>query len=396
MNRLHGLIFLFLIFCMFGIGCESEKTQKLYDPDSIYNPDPVITAIDPPDSALAGIVRIKLIGQNFSAVKENNFVHFGKTKATILEASPTQLVVQSPNIVISSTMVKASVLGAISFSNLMPYKLVRGVGEFGGFGDFDEPMVVECDKNENVYVALSSRKIIKISPTEEKVDYGATTFPLFSAMKLGPDGNLYLARSTRILYKIPPGGGNAAQWLSARTAIYDFDFSADGTLFAGGNGDSLYAITPAGSARGVASYKSTYIKAVRVFDGYVYVGGKDNTANKQCIWRNQMLPDKKLGPNELFFDWGANIDPTSEILSMTFSADGDMYIGTNAASAIIIVHSNGTFEPLYPGVLEPTSYSVSWGAKQFLYVARRSDDAKKQRVIKINMLKDGAPYYGRP
>jgi hypothetical protein len=381
---------------MITMGCESEKAQKLYDPDSVYNPDPVITAMEPPDSALAGIVTIKLMGQNFSPIKENNFVHFGKTKATVLEASGNQLVVQSPNIILDAAMVKSSVLGAVSFSNLMPYKLVQGVGEYGGFGDFDEPMVVECDKDENVYVALSSRKIIKISPNEEKVDYGSATFSVFSAMKLGPDGNLYLARSTRILYKIPPGGGNTAQWLSARKPIYDFDFAEDGTLFAGGNGDSLYSIMPNGSHIGVASYASTYIKAVRVFNGYVYVGGKDNTANKQFIWRNQILPDKKLGANELYFDWGTNIDPTSEILSITFSADGDMYVGTNAGSAIIIVHSNGTFAPLYPGVLEPTSYSLSWGSKQFLYVARRSDDVKKRRVIKINMLKDGAPYFGRP
>ena len=396
MNRLHGFIILLLLFCMITMGCESEKAQKLYDPSSVYNPDPVITAMEPPDSALAGIVTIKLMGQNFSPIKENNFVHFGKTKATVLEASGTQLVVQSPNIIVDEAMVKVSTLGAISFSNLMPYKLVQGVGEFGGFGDFDEPLLVECDKDENLYVALSSKKIIKISPMEEKTEYGAATFSLFSTMKFGKDGNLYIARNTKNLYRIPSGGGNAILWLSARSAIYDFDFSANGMLFAGGKGDSLYLIMPDGSHFGIAGYPNTYIKAVRVFDGYVYVGGKDNTATKQCIWRNQILPDNKLGQNEFYFDWGANIDPTSEILSITFSVAGDMYVGTNAGSAIIIVHSDGTFEPLYPGVLEPNSNSISWGSKQFLYVARRSDDVKKRRVIKINMLEDGAPYYGRP
>ena len=396
MNRLHGLIFLLLLFCIFSFGCESEKLPGLYDANAVYNSDPVITAIDPPESALAGIVTIKIMGQNFSPVKENNFVHFGKTKATILEASETQLVVQSPNIILDTTVVKVSVLGALSFSNIMPYKLVQGVGEYGGFGDFDEPVIVECDKDENVYVALSSRKIIKINPQEEKVEYGATTFPLFSAMKFGPDGALYLGRNTRILYKIPPGGGNSAQWFSARSAIYDFDFADNGMMFAGGKGDSLYLVMPDGTHFGVAGYPNTYIKAVRVFEGYVYVGGNDNTANHQFVWRNQILPDNKLGQNEVYFDWGTNIDPTSEILSIAFSADGDMYVGTNAESAIIIVHSDGAFEPLYPGVLEPTSNSLSWGGKQYLYVARRSDDAKKRRVIKINMLKEGAPYYGRP
>ncbi len=396
MDKLKGVGFVLMLVGLFIIGCETEKPASLYNPNSSYNPDPVISAVEPADSALAGIVTIKIMGQHFSPVKEHNFVYFGKTKTAVLEASETQLVVQSPNFVADATTIKVAVLGAISFSNQVPYKLVRGVGEYGGFGDFDEPLLVECDKNENVYVALASRKIIKIAPDETKEDYGAATFPLFSAMKFGPDGALYIARNTRNLYKVPAGGGNAAQWLTAKGAIYDLDFSPSGAMYAGGNGDSLFAIKSDGTSFGAAVYPSTYIKAVRVFDGYVYVGGLDKVANKQMIWRNRLLADNKLGPNELYFDWASHIDPSSEILSITFSADGVMYVGTNASAAIIAIYPDGSFAPLYPGVLEPSSNSLSWGSKQFLYVARRSDDAKKRRVIKINMLKEGAPYYGRP
>jgi hypothetical protein len=396
MNRLNGFIIMLVLLGLLSMGCDQEKSKSLFDASHVYQADPIISTIDPPDSALAGIVTINISGQNFSSIKENNFVYFNKTKATVLEANESQLTVQSPNIVAASVMVKVAVLDAISFSNLLPYKLVRGVGEIGGFGDFDEPVVVECDKEENVYVALSSRKIMKISPQDETVEYGSATFPLFSTMRFGQDGYLYIARNTKLVYRIAPGGGNTALWLNARSAVYDFDFSANGMMYAGGKGDSLFMFMSDGTQFSVASYPNTYIKAVRVFNGYVYVGGKDNTADQQFIWRNQILSDNTLGQNELYFDWGTNIDPTSEVLSITFSADGDMYVGTDAASAIIIVHSDGTFEPLYPGVLEPTSNSLAWGIKQFLYVARRSDDATKRRVIKINMLKDGAPYYGRP
>jgi hypothetical protein len=401
MNRLHGLIILLLLFCMFSIGCEGEKSQKLYDPNSVYNPDPVITAIEPPDSALAGIVTIKLTGQNFSPVLENNFVHFGKTKATVLEASETQLVVQSPNTVVAATMVKASVLGAISFSNLMPYKLIRGVGEYGGFGDFDDPYILECDRNENLYVALGGKKVVKILPDETRADFGTTTFSLFSSMKFGPDGYLYIGRVIKALYRIPPGGGAAVKWISTPGQVYDFDFVANGMMYTGGKGDSLYLIKPDGSALGVADYPNTYVKAVRVYDGYVYVGGKDNTANQQYIWRNQILTENRVAAKELYFDWGANIDLNSEILSMTFSQNGDLYVGTDslAAAAMYVVHPDQTFEPLYPTVLTSTSssfYSLSWGNGSFLYAVRRSGRMKQTRVIKINMLKEGAPYYGRP
>jgi hypothetical protein len=358
-------------------------------------------AIDPANSALAGIVEITISGQNFSPVKENNFVYFGKTKAKVLQASATQLKVQSPNIVVDSTMVKVSVLGAISFSNLLPYQLVRGVGEYGGFGDFDDSFVLECDRNENLYVALGGKKVVKILPDETRADYGTTTFALFSSMKFGPDGYLYIGRVIKALYRIPPGGGAAVKWISTPGQVYDFDFVTGGMMYAGGKGDSLYLIRPNGSALGVAGYPNTYVKAVRVYDGYVYVGGKDNTANQQYIWRNQILADNRVAAKELYFDWGANIDLNSEILSMTFSQNGDLYVGTDslAAAAMYVVHPDQTFEPLYPTVLTSASnsfYSLSWGNESFLYAARRSGKMKQTRVIKINMLKNGAPYYGRP
>ncbi len=398
MNNWKGLAVMLLGLGVLLSGCQQEKPESLYNPNYLYNPNPVITAMEPADSALAGIVTIKIIGENFSPIKENNFVHFGKTKAVVLDASANQLVVQSPNFIADSTAVRVSVLGAISFSNSMPYRLVRGVGEFGGFGDYDEPYMVECDKDENLYVALGSRKIVKITPAEVKTDYATTTFSLFTGLAFGPDGMLYVARNTRYLYRVPAGGGSAAQWVRVKDAVYALDFAPGGFLFVGGKGDSLYKVTIQGdgASKGIMPYPDTYIKAIRVFNGYVYIGGKVNATNQQAIWRNQILSENELGPTELYFDWSTKISTTFEILAITFAADGDMYVGTDAPEAVIVIHPDGTFAPLYPGVLEPTSYSLSWGNKQFLYIARRSDDAKKRRVIKINMLKEGAPYYGRP
>jgi len=396
MNSKNGLIIILLLIGLCSLGCEQEKEESLFDPDYLSDHSPVITAMSPLDSALAGIVEITISGQNFSPQVENNFVYFDKTKAEVLEASETQLKVQSPNVVEDAMMVKVAVFGAVSFSNLMPYKLVRGVGEYGGFGNFDDIYVVECDKEENLYVALGSRKILKIAPDETVTEYGTTAFPLFSTMKFGPDGYLYIGRLIKAIYRIPPGGGAAKKWISMPDNVYDFDFSDNGMLYVSGKGDSLYLVKPDESVIGVAAYPDTYIKAVRIFNGYVYVGGRDNATDREFIWRNQILGDNSVGENELYFDWSANVDETSEILSMTFSADGEMFVGTDAEAGIINVHSDGTFEPLYPGVLEPETYSMAWGNGFFLYIARRNDDTTKRRVIKINMLTDGAPYYGRP
>jgi len=131
-----------------------------------------------------------------------------------------------------------------------------------------------------------------------------------------------------------------------------------------------------------------------VFSGYVYVGGKA-ASGEEAVWRNQILPGEALGPKEKVFDWSGRISTTAGILSLTFAKDGDMYIGTDGADAILVVHPDGSSEPLYPGVLEPQSYALSWGNGQFLYANRRSDLPEKRRILRIKMRKEGAPYYGR-
>ena len=87
-----------------------------------------------------------------------------------------------------------------------------------------------------------------------------------------------------------------------------------------------------------------------------------------------------LGDNELVLDWASLF--TDKLLSITFSAEGDMYIGTDAPEGIIILHEDGSYEGLYPGVIEPESYALCWGNGLFLYVTRRSDEAAKNESSK--------------
>lgn len=395
MRRVACALLVVAVLMALGLSCEKEKPIGLYDPHVTFNPDPVITAMDPPDSALAGLVNIAVIGQNFSQTPANNFVYFGKTRVSALEATPTRLVVKSPNVISDSLGVKVAVLGALSFSNVVKYKLVRGVFEWGGFGDFDDPYVVECDKDENLYVVLGSRNVEKVTPAGERTVYGTVPFALPTGAKMGPGGYLYVARRSTNVYRVPPGGGSAEKWTTAPGRVDDFDFGPDGTMYAGGKGEQLYRIKPDGTAAAVASYPNTYIRAVRVFNGHVYVGGRDDTQGGRFIWRNQIRGDGSLVEKEVYFEWSARVDTLAEVLSLTFAADGDLYVGTDAPEGVVVVHPDGSFDPLYPGVLEPSSNYLSWGNDNFLYLCRRSEDPKKKRVLKINMLKPGAPYYGR-
>ncbi len=90
------------------------------------------------------------------------------------------------------------------------------------------------------------------------------------------------------------------------------------------------------------------------------------------------------------------MDPVSQIYALTFAADGDMYVGTDHAAGIMIVHPDGSFEPLYEGLLKPYVYSLAWGTGTYLYANQRNDvDPAQKRMLKINVLKQSAPYYGR-
>ena len=138
------------------------------------------------------------------------------------------------------------------------------------------------------------------------------------------------------------------------------------------------------------------LKRFRVFNGYVYVGGAENSTSHHYVWRQQIISDDQLGEKEVFFDWSGTIAQNSEVLSITFAADGDMYIGTNAPETIVAVHPDGSYEAVYPGVIFPEAHAMTWGSSNYLYINRRNDvDLTQRRVIKLNMQKLGAPYYGR-
>lgn len=390
-KSLTVIIVLFLAITF--VGCEKEY-PSIWDPDQEYRPNPVITSVEPVGGTFAVIGEVTIRGENFSPVKEENHVYFDGSKATMLSATETELHVLTPYIAGDSLKIKVRVDSAILFAEYYPYKLALAAIEYGGFGDYDDAYGIACDIDENLYVSLAGKKIAKITPDGEQHDYATSSFDKASAMKVGPGGYLYYINILNYMFRVLPGGGTDELFAILPGGVYDLDFGPSGNIYCGGSSNAIYRVRPDASSEVAVDYPSVSIKAVRVFNGYVYVGG-DSTGH-QCIWRNEIISADELGPKEVYFDWSNEIDPTYEVLSITFAADGDMYIGTNAPEAIIVVHQDGSYEPLYPGLLEPKSYALCWGSGSYLYVNRRSDDTAKKKIIRINMLdKEGAPYYGR-
>jgi len=394
MKKILTIIIVLSLAIAFFTGCEKEY-PSIWNPEYESKPTPIITSVEPVDGAFAVIGEVAIKGENFSAVKEENHVYFGGKKATTLSASETELIVLAPNITGDSLTVKLRVDGAILFTEYYPYKLKLAAIEYGGFGDYDDAYGIACDTAENLYVSLAGKKIVKITPDGEQHDYATSSVDKASAMKVGPGGYLYYVNILNYMFRVLPGGGTDKLFAVLPGGVYDLDFGPSGNIYCGGSGNAIYRVKPDGSNEVAADYAGVGIKSVRVFNGYVYVGGKDNIG-QQYIWRNEIISADELGANEVYFDWSNEIGSAYDILSVTFSADGDMYVGTNAPEAIIIVHQDKSFEPLYPGALEPRSYALCWGNGSYLYVNRRSDDVTKKRIIKIDMQdKEGAPYYGR-
>jgi hypothetical protein len=388
-----------LILSVLFMSCEKPEAPSLYDYDyQSPRPQPQLTNIDPPEWWFAGIGRVTLTGTNFSPNIGENFVYFNTTRGTVLEASPTQLVVRPPNLVSDDIKIKVAVIGAELYSEPISYKLEAAVIEFGNLGPLQVPWGLAVDAEDNLYVSMNAPGdaggIKKISTVGVQSDYAPRQTWYYISMKIGPDGGLYCARGpVPILYRVDPGGGAATSWASGSGLgrIFDFDFDPQGNIWAGGNNTSLFRITP---ERAIQAFPFNYdVRAVRVYDGYLYVSAA--TGANIDIMRMQIISADELGEPEIYYQFSANYTVSNvAITAMTFANNGDLFIGTNGPDPILVLSPNKTLEPLYPGVLLPGTVAFAWGADPYLYVSREERGSTPARILRVHTQREGAPYYG--
>jgi hypothetical protein len=404
-----GLIAAFLLIN----GCENDYPESIWDPNYKSKPDPQITNVEPEENAFAGIDEITITGQNFSTVMQENLVYFDGVPADMISATTTELVVKAPNVVSDSILVQVSVQGAVLFAEYFPYPLQSAINTVGDFDKNDDAYAIEYNPSDtSLYVSLlqdnkgGKNKIVRIDSKNERHDYSKTLLDKASAMRFGPDGSIFYLNALNVLCRVPPGGEDPATAGQIFTilpdAAYDLDLDADENIYCGGSGGAIYRVkaNDGSNLQTVATYESVNIRAVRVYHGYLYVAGvyqgDDPLVPEQAIWRNEITSSGgQLGENELYYDWSLGPYPTSDITTLTFSLDGDAYIGSSGAEVIVVLTPDGSIEPLYPGVLEPITYYLTWSDGIFIYCNRRSSVPEDKAILMINVLKEGAPYYGR-
>lgn len=404
-------VFMITVFMasLLMIGCDNETTPSLYDPAKPKGDTPEITSISPAGTALAGVSEITITGKNFSTVKEENTVYFNGTIATVLDASSTQLKVKAPNLILDGISIKIAVYKVTDFSNSVTYNLKAAVEKVFDFKDFEVPNGLTTDSDGNIYMSFTYQGgtggTKKLTPTGTLTEWAPRGSETFHTALKWYNGDIYAARRQKVLFKVS-AGQKPVTYVSSNTAlgnIYDFDFDPDGNIWGGGdntgNNAGVYRIKPDKSMKTFAFDGN--IKSIRIFKEnnvnlYVYVAATQD--NEEAIFRAKIISADSLTAFEKVFSltekYGADF-PAVSALAVTFAADGDMIIGTNMTDPVVVVHPNGSYETLYPGLLGPNALLFAWGPGNNLYYTREKTGTTAQVVMRVDMQKAGAPYYGR-
>lgn len=369
-------------------GCDTGPAPSLYDPDRTSDPDPVISGVSPDGFALAGVDAVTITGENFAAEPDDNLVFFGTARATILEASPTQLIVRAPNTPNPDLALRVSKLGAENFSNAVSYQLEPAAEEFGGIADFEEPFALTSDDAGNLYVSMNSDNrsigVVKMAPDGTRSTFIESSFT-WNSMDFGPDGLLYTVRAVRAVFRFEEGGSQEV-WAaipdnSVRLTAIAFD--ADGNAWVGGDNANLYRITPDATITGYPFEAN--VRRLLVNNGFLYAAATQIGVSK--IWRFPITPGG-LGAAEEYFDVTGNFG--AEALALAFATNGDLFVGTDAADPIILVTPDRSGEVFYPGVLSPAALSFAWGNDPYLYMTQGRTDTTTPDLIRINTRREGA------
>jgi hypothetical protein len=335
-------------------------------------------------------------GTNFSSVLAENSVFFNASPAALLSATTTQIILKAPMVANDSIGVRVVVAGSIQFSNTSLYKLTAGVIPWGSLLATETSTAVGTDAAGNLLSGFSLNAIeagiIKCTPTGVRSTYALATsgVALWTSLKMGPGGYLYAARNFRAVYRFAPGGGSAGTvWLAfpVGIAIADIDFDQSGNLWGGGNNSNIYRVD---QNKTITTFPFVgYVRCVRVFNGYLYFSAKTDAGER--IWRAQ-ISSTSLGTPEVYFDFGAAY-PANVPLSITFSSDGTLYVGTDSQDGLLVVNSNKTVSApfgAYKAMFGTGLAYLAWGSADDLY-ASTSNGILLKFMIRG---KKSAPYYG--
>jgi len=401
-KQIYYIMVVLGVVLMLFTACEYDGPDAVWDPNVAGEPSPVITGLDPAETAGPGVLEIVINGQNFAG-PDQVAVYFDDVLADVKSSSPTQIVVYRPNLIQEDITIRVANQLSLEIAEFTPYTLTEVYEAVGEFESNTMLYALAVDLNENLYL-MSRRLVYQISPDGVTSEYSATGFTNCTDMKTGPGGVLYFARNDEPMYRLAPGAAEDEQFIEMPNRVSAIDFTADGHLIAGGRESGLYMIDVDALTFGTFDldfYGDYEIVSLRVYDGYVYVAatyrGSDDSAVEAGIWRNAIEGGSISESQELLIDW-MTLDEYAEedMNSITFDADGTLYIATSAdTDPVILRYADGTMGTFYGGGIVPGPVDdIVWGNDGYLYFYRSGSD-EFGRVLRLGMVVEGAPYFGR-
>jgi hypothetical protein len=378
-------------------GCEYDSPTPMYYQDHAARTGPSVTSLDPAQ-AEAGVNAITILGERFSAAPDSNRVYFSGSKAEILSATATAIVVRRPTV--SGTLdVKVVNLGALETGSFDGYRVDAVAAPYGGFIDGTANSALCVDGSNNVYVFRGGlRTAFKVAADGTQSPFMTTMLRGVTDAVVGADGQIVLLANSMNLSKVNPADGTETEWIKATKKLIVGDADGHGNLYAAGKNSDLFVIHPDGTvSAALGVYASHDVKEIKVNGNHVYVVAEHaNVEPKMAVFRHEILDAAgTLGPRELVLDRAAagTAFAAAVFKDVMFSASGDMYVATNADSPIIQKKADGAVDVWYKGIVKGSAERLAQGTGRYAYMIQLV--GTKGDLIRIDMgAAFGAPAVG--
>lgn len=380
------------------VACETPESASLFDENYDKGVTPVITSVSPENEYFAGYEEVTITGNNFTANAADLFVYFNNIKAEVVSASPTQVVVRTPNLVADSVGIKVGVMGVEAFSNSVQYRLKALFSTAVSFPDNENPWATTIDADGNFYSSYeasgSPAGVKQVGPDGTTVlnpAFGSAQSWFFRSAKVGTDGGIYLVRGGAVpfVYRIDPTGGTPATWGRGIGRTEDVTFDAAGNAWTGGTNEGnasnarLNRISPSGSVERFPFDATVY--ALDYAEGSLYVAG--TRSNVSYVWKFELNENNEPGAEQVVADLtaaGGEGRPTA----IAVSADGTIFVGMNETKPLYQVTASGDVSEMYPGIVPGSILKMQYisGTQNLLMTLLPTEG--NNRVISLNVQKD--------
>ncbi|HUI29555.1 MAG TPA: IPT/TIG domain-containing protein [Candidatus Acidoferrales bacterium] len=439
--KLRKLTYLILSSVVFGLAIGS--CNKYNAPTSVWNPNQkyasgaVITGVLPASTAIAGVREITIVGQNFSADPDSDWVWFGTQRANIKRLSvgspaDTIVIYRPPNFGSSTLNV---VIPAADSSVTIPYAMEAPftTADLSAIPTF---LVMDAGKGDTLwiggYVSVPGCSLYKLSSDGTslsrvrdtsyfkpkiggvKTDFAST----FIDLKVGPGGFLYASFNSSASNKIYQLDMDTtvpkvfAGVTSQQKTVGYFDFDANGDIYTG-NTKGLYCIKTDGTSQTAGDFSGLTFGEVRVIkdaDGNTYlyaITGTGTPAHFTTLSRSLISSVGNLGNHEVLYDISKDTGFTTSnaLTSFNVGSDGSVVISVSGSSLTCSLYAldNGVLVSYYHDNILPNGIDqLIWGNDKYLYLSRgKTASATAVRFYRMGMAKEdgtplnGAPYLGR-